>query len=131
MEPPIYQRLIVWQKAMDLVVRSYKLSDSFRHSDSALANQIRSAATSIPSNVAEGRGRSTKRDFRRFLVQARGSLYEWQTQILVAWQVGYVSESAKDALVDDSMHVLRLLNGLIGRLDRDLRSTPYSLRPKP
>src|SRR5712691_5534753 len=80
-----YQELIVWQKAMDLVEDVYKASRDFpREEVYALTSQIRRAAVSIPSNIAEGQGRRTTLDFLRHLSIAYGSLREVETQILIA-----------------------------------------------
>jgi four helix bundle protein len=76
-----YQELIAWQKAMDLVVETYAISRSFpREEIYALTNQIRRAAVSIPSNIAEGQGRRTTADFLRHLSISYGSLREVETQ---------------------------------------------------
>ena len=84
-----YQELIVWQKAMDLVEDVYKSSRDFpREEIYALTSQIRRAAVSIPSNIAEGQGRRTTLDFLRHLSIAYGSLREVETQILIAGRRG-------------------------------------------
>src|SRR3979411_1014515 len=85
-----YQELIVWQKAMDLVEEVYKVSRSFpREEIYGLTSQLRRAAVSIPSNVAEGQGRRTTTDFLRHLSIAYGSLLEVETQVLIATRLNY------------------------------------------
>ena len=80
-----YQELIVWQKAMDLVEEVYAASKSFlREEICGLTTQIRKAAVSIPSNIAEGQGRQTTADFLRHLFISFGSLLEVETQTLIA-----------------------------------------------
>ncbi len=91
-----YQELFVWQRAMDLVVRVYEVTESFPHKEQfGLTNQLRRAAVSIPSNIAEGQGRQTTRDFLTYLSIARGSLQEVETQILIATRLDYIAESEK------------------------------------
>ena len=92
MEGP-YKQLIVWQKATELVKAIYALSRKFPTDERyALTDQIRRAAVSIPSNIAEGYGRASNADYAHFLAIARGSLYETLTQLEIAEDLGYVSE---------------------------------------
>jgi len=80
-----YQQLIVWQKAMLLVSEIYRLTQGFPDNEKfGLTSQLRRAAVSVPSNIAEGSGRGSYKDFCRFLYQARGSLTEIETQLLIA-----------------------------------------------
>ena len=91
-----HSRLAVWQLARELVKQIYELSRSFPSSEMhGLTNQIRRAAISVPSNIAEGSSRQTKADFVHFLVMARGSLAEIDTQLVLAEDLGYVMDSAK------------------------------------
>jgi len=112
-----YQELIVWQKAMDLVEDVYKSSRDFpREEIYALTSQIRRAAVSIPSNIAEGQGRRTTLDFLRHLSIAYGSLREVETQILIARRLSYVEQTRVDDVMDLAGEVGRLLNGLMNSL---------------
>ncbi len=81
-----------------------------------MSAQIRNAALSVPCNIAEGRGRGTRRGFRHFLVQARGSLYELETIIDIAGRLGYLSHGESASLAADAVGVIRPLNGLIKSL---------------
>ena len=117
--------LIVWRKAIELAVEVHRVTTRFpRHELFGLASQLRRAAISIPSNVAEGAARRTTRDLVAFLHVARGSLAEVETQLLLAQQVGYVDESARDALMVHIDEVGRLLNGLISALKVRLGTAP-------
>lgn len=109
-----YRELIVWQKAVDLVTLVYTLTKQFPKEELyCLTSQIRKAAVSVPSNIAEGQGRLSKKDFRHFLGQARGSLLELETQLLIASKLGYLSESGLQAVMENSGEVSRMLHRLI------------------
>ena len=107
-----YRDLVVWQKAMGLVYLVYEVTQSFpKHELYGLVSQMRRAAVSIPSNVAEGKGRSSDRDFSLFLQHSRGSLLELETQILIAEHLGYVDAIQAATLQDLAREVGRLLMG--------------------
>jgi len=110
-----YQQLIVWQKAMILVNPIYELTLAFPNDEKfGLTSQLRRAAVSVPSNIAEGSGRGSDKDFCRFLYLARGSLTEIETQLLIAQQLGYcVIDNDIDELMQQ---VFAMLNKLIQRL---------------
>jgi four helix bundle protein len=87
-----YRNLIVWQKAMALIELVYDEIKKFPQEERfALSDQLRRSVVSIPSNIAEGNGRSTNKDYAHFLSIARGSLYETLTQLEIAQKLGYVS----------------------------------------
>ena len=86
-----YRNLIVWQKAMQFSKRVYQLLAQFPATEKfALSDQVRRAAVSVPSNIAEGCGRASNRDYAHFLSIARGSLYETMTQLELAQSLGYI-----------------------------------------
>ncbi len=114
---PGYRNLEVWQKAMDLVAFCYRLSDQFPRSEEfGLRSQLRRAATSIPSNIAEGQGRSTTGEYLQHLSIAHGSLMELETQIQIAERLGYLGSAEVKVANERSVEVGRMLNGLIRRL---------------
>ena len=107
----MYKKLIVWQKAMELVRVVYRLSKSFPPDERyALTDQLRRAAVSIPSNIAEGCGRASKKDYAHFLSMARGSFYETMTQLQIAQDLGYIEigEDVK-SLLDEVGKILTTL----------------------
>lgn len=109
-----YKDLIVWQKAMLMVTDVYRHTQSFpRQETYGLTSQLGRAAVSVASNIAEGQGRLSKREFRQFLGQARGSLIEMETQIMIAGNLGYLSQDAVHDVMQTSGEVSRLLHGLI------------------
>jgi four helix bundle protein len=86
-----YRELIVWQKAINLVEAVYRATKHFPQTELyGLTRQIRRAAVSIPSNIAEGQGRNTTKDFLHFLAVANGSLMELETQIIIARRLNYI-----------------------------------------
>ena len=112
MEP--FKNLIVWQKAMELVRVVYRISKKFPADERyALTDQLRRAAVSIPSNIAEGYGRASKKDYVHFLAIARGSLYETLTQLQVAQDLGYVDLGA--SLEDIADDVGKMLTSMMKR----------------
>jgi four helix bundle protein len=119
MDKPVrsYQDLVAWQKAMDLVTKIYRLSHEFpREEIFALTSQLRRTAISVPSNIAEGQGRSSRKEFLYFLGNAKGSLSEVETQVLIARNLGYIGEEDLNALLNLSSEVGRILNGLLASL---------------
>jgi four helix bundle protein len=134
MSDSIYRRLEVWREAVQLAIETYTTTQKFpRQELYGLTSQMRRAAVSIPSNIAEGRGRATKRDFCRFATQARGSAFELQTQITIAEALGYATTDDLSRLTGRSETVVRLLNGLIRYLKTSPISTPtpHSQLPTP
>jgi four helix bundle protein len=88
-----FKNLKVWQKGIVLVKNIYKSSREFTKEELyGLTSQIKRSAVSIPSNIAEGSGRGTDKDFNRFLDIALGSSYELETQIIIAYQLEFMSE---------------------------------------
>ena len=109
----MFTELVVWQKAMELVKAVYALSKAFPPDERyALTDQLRCAVVSIPSNIAEGSGRSSNADYAYFLSIARGSLYETMTQLRVAVDLGYISSLSENvnALIDE---VGRMLGAML------------------
>ncbi len=122
-----FKDLIVWQKAADLTVEIYALTAHFPDAERfGLTNQMRRAAVSIVSNIAEGYGRSTSGEYHLFLGHARGSCCELETQIFVARRLGLGSPSSLDATEGLCKDVSRLL----GALMKSIRPKKFSV-PSP
>ena len=116
-----YRELLVWQKAKALAVHAYSATEHFPKTEMfGLVSQIRRAAISVASNIAEGQGRLTAGEFSHFLGQARGSLLEMETQLEIALDLVYLDPNRQRALAQESYEVLGLLNRLI----ESLRRTP-------
>ena len=118
-----HKDLIVWQKSMDLVVEVYRLVKKLpREETYALSDQMRRAVVSIPSNIAEGRARSSEKDYIRFLFMARGSRAEVETQLLVCLRLNYLSESDVEQALSLSYEISSMLNTMIYKLSLKLKA---------
>ncbi|HLW84673.1 MAG TPA: four helix bundle protein [Candidatus Sulfotelmatobacter sp.] len=112
-----YSDLEVWQAAMDLAINIYRFTKNFPKEETyGLTSQLRRAAVSVPSNIAEGKGRSSDKDLVHFLGNSRGSLFEIETQATIASRLGYVSSEQGESTARQSARVGQLLNGLIRAL---------------
>ncbi len=125
-----YKELRVWQKAMEVVVAVYRLTDEFpRHEIYALTAQMRRAAVSIPSNIAEGYRRGTRKEYRNFLLISFGSGSELETQLELSVRIGYVTADAARDTVTMLDEVLRMLNVMVHKLATG--PTPHPPLPTP
>jgi four helix bundle protein len=112
-----YRELLAWQKAKALAARIYQATEQFPKLETyGLTSQIRRAAVSVPSNIAEGQGRLTPGEFCHFLGQARGSLLELDTQLAIAVDLNYLQPDRYKALDEDTYQVPGLLNRPIDSL---------------
>ncbi|MGD0824592.1 MAG: four helix bundle protein [Terriglobales bacterium] len=115
-----FQDLRIWQESMDLTVEIYQITTGFpKHEIYGLTSQMRRAAVSVPSNIAEGKGHRSDPEFVRFLFHARGSLLELQTQLRIAQRLQYLSDEKADELCRAGDGIARGLNALINRFRRD------------
>ena len=114
-----YRELLVWQKAKALAVHTYRATANIPRAETyGLTSQIRRASVSVVSNIAEGQGRLTAGEFRHFLGQARGSLLEAETQLVIALDLGFLERPAYEALERESYQVLGLLDRLLDSLSK-------------
>ncbi|MGC2197049.1 MAG: four helix bundle protein [Terriglobales bacterium] len=112
-----YQDLEVWQKPLELTWEVYRGTQHFPNQEIyGLTNQMRRAAVSIASNIAEGKGKSSDREFALFLCHARGSLHELETHAIIAKQLGYLPEDAARRLEAMTIETGKILNGLISSM---------------
>ena len=113
-----FRDLLVWQKAIAFVTEIYRNTQAFPKEELyGLTSQIRRAAVSIPSNIAEGQGRLTRGEFRQFLGHAKGSLAEVETQLIIAHNLGYLIDV--EPLLQSLHEIARMLNGLLNSLTTD------------
>jgi four helix bundle protein len=116
-----YRDLIVWQKAMALVTDVYRATESFPTREIyGITNQVRRAAVAVPSDIAEGKGRISKKEYVQMLSRARGSTFEVQTQLEISRNLSFLTADKFEALETKAAEVGRLLNGLLSKLRRDI-----------
>ncbi len=116
-----HKKLKVWNRAMDLAKKIYSRTEEFPTREQyGLAGQLRRAAVSVPSNIAEGLAKGTSKDKVRFLLTAQGSLSEIDTQIELSGMIGYLDEEYVRETIADVQDVQMLLSGLI----RTIRQQP-------
>ncbi|HLP64917.1 four helix bundle protein [Flavobacterium sp.] len=116
-----FRDLLIWQKAMTLVTNCYSISSSFPKEEMfGLTSQIRRCSISIPSNISEGYGRGTNKDYHRFLTISLGSLFEFQTQLEIAYNLKYTSLDNFNTLYEDSRELERMLSSFISKVKETL-----------
>jgi four helix bundle protein len=97
-----HERLTLWRKAVDFVVRLYRVTNKFPKEEKfGLTSQIRRAAVSVPANIAEGAGRQSQKEFLHFLSNAQGSASELATELLIAYRLNYISSAEYTAVNDE------------------------------
>jgi four helix bundle protein len=112
-----YRDLHVWQRAVDVTLAVYRITQEFPKEELfALTNQLRRAAVSVPSNIAEGYGRQSRGEYKQFLGIARGSNLEVQTQLYIASRLGYSFPNLIISAEALTIEVERMLNTLMSRL---------------
>ena len=129
-----YKELRAWKQAVDLALEVYRLTEGFPRSELyGLTTQIRRSAVSVPSNIADGKGRFSDREFALFLRHARGSLLELETQLLIAGELGYLSMTMAESLARDTEQLAKTLNALLnvvsGNPGKDRKSSEQPCVP--
>ena len=118
--PKGFEQLQVWQQARIMAKEVYNLTEQFPSREQfSLAQQMRRAAVSVMSNIAEGQGRFTPKDFRNFLFMSRGSLMEVQSCLILSLDLGYTDHDAAAACYKHCNEIGRMLNGLITSLSTE------------
>jgi four helix bundle protein len=119
-----YKQLTVWEKAVDLSLLVYRLTERFPNAEMyGLTSQMRRCAVSIPSNIAEGSQRHSDKDFIRFLAISKGSLAELETQSIIANKLHYLANNDYEDVNRCATEVGKMLSGLIKKLDAALLAT--------
>lgn len=122
-----YRDLVAWQKAMDLMVEVYKATDGFpKNEQFGLTSQLRRAAVSVPSNIAEGSSRRSTQEYIRFINIATGSLAEIETQISAALRLGFLNAASEAELLGRCSEISRILQGLHDALQTRIKTTRLS-----
>ena len=108
-----YQDLEVWQRAMDLVVLCYHMTQKFPKNEIyGLSSQLQRAAVSVPANIAEGRHRQSSKEFLQYLSISYGSLAEVETHVQIAGRLNYINENQINKTLNKTAEIGRMLNGL-------------------
>jgi four helix bundle protein len=127
-----YRDLIAWQKAMDLVVGVYRVTATMPEVEKfGLTNQLRRAAVSVPSLLAEGHARGSTKEFVRYVAMAMGSLAEIETQLSICMKLEFANETCLRSLLAQCDEQNRILRGLRKSLSHKLEQIPSSLAPRP
>lgn len=114
-----YKELLVWQKGIQIVLKVYKLTNSFPKDEIyALTSQLKRASVSIPSNIAEGFGRQTDKSFNHFLNISRGSLNEIETQLIIAKELGFIQDKN---LYNDLLFLIEEESKMINAFTKNLK----------
>jgi four helix bundle protein len=112
-----HKRLNAWNKAIDLTVDIYKLTEALPKAEIyGLSGQMRRASISVPSNIAEGAGRQTKKEFINYLHMAQGSLSELDTQLVIANRIGYITSDSYNEMEKKIETISKMITGLIKSL---------------
>lgn len=118
-----YKELIIWQKAIDLVTDIYKVTVEFPDFEKyGLSCQIQRSAVSIPSNIAEGSGRRSEKDFLRFLDVSKGSAFELETQLIIALKLNYLSKEEAEEIFSRISELQKMIYGFCKKLKNNLDS---------
>jgi four helix bundle protein len=116
-----YKELRVWKRSIDLALAVYRHTENFpKHELYGLTSQLRRAAVSVPSNIAEGKGRSSDKELILFLHHSRGSLLEIETQLFIARELAYIEEPQAKDLLAEVESVAKALNALINALKKPM-----------
>jgi four helix bundle protein len=109
-----YADLQVWQASVELAVRVYRFTKQFPKEEMyGLTSQMRRAAVSVASNIAEGKGRASDKELVQFLCHSRGSLFEIETQLAISEQLGYATKDDSGAVRRETVRIGQMINGLI------------------
>ncbi len=112
-----YKSLLVWQKSFAITKEIYNVTKNFPKEELfVLTSQMRRCSVSIPSNIAEGKGRHSDKELIRFLRISKGSCNELETQILLAKEIGYISEDISKKLENNCQEILKMISVLIKKL---------------
>ena len=118
-----YKDLVAWQKGIQLVTEIYALTRTFPADEKfGLTSQLNRAAVSVPSNIAEGWGRETSKNFIQFLRNSRGSIKEIQTQLIIAKNLGYITSEKFEAVTGMSEEAGKIIHGLIKSIERKIKT---------
>ena len=112
-----FKELNIWKRSVDLAVDVYHLTKSFPKEEKfGLTSQITRSAVSVPSNIAEGSGRNTNKDFNNFLGIALGSSFELETQLIIANKIGILKNDSFNSISKETIEVQKMINGFKNKI---------------
>lgn len=112
-----FKKLKVWQDGIELVSHNYRLTKTFPDIERYnLTSQMNRCAVSIPSNISEGSSKSTNRHFKKYLENSLGSAFEWETQLIVSFNQGYLDKTKFDELENKIFQIQKMLGRFIDNL---------------
>lgn len=112
-----FKNLKIWQEGIQLVRNSYKITNKFPDSEMYnLVSQMNRCAVSIPSNISEGSSKSTNRHFKKYLENSLGSAFEWETQLIVAYNENYISAPQFNELENKILQLQRMIGSFMDNL---------------
>ena len=113
-----FKKLKIWSDSIDLVSKSYELTRTFPDNEKfGLVTQMNRCAVSIPSNIAEGSSKSTDRHFNKYLEDSLGSAFEWETQLIIAFNENYLSETTFKELEEQIKQIQKMISRFQSGLD--------------
>lgn len=112
-----FRKLMIWKEGVELAKKTYATTKKFpKHEFYGIANQMQRCAVSIPSNIAEGTAKSTDKHFLQYLETALGSAFEWETQLIISYEIGYISNEKYENLEIE----IQKIQGMITRFMESL-----------
>ena len=115
-----FKKLKIWNEGIALVGESYKLTKTFPDSERFnLISQLNRCAVSIPSNIAEGSSKSTDKHFKKFLENSLGSAFEWETQLIVAYNENFLSKEKFEGLENKILQIQKMIGSFMDNLGND------------
>ena len=122
-----FKQLNVWKLSMDFAIDLYELIKCLPPEERfALCDQLRRAAISVPSNIAEGQSRNSSKEFIHFLSISKGSLAEIETQLIICGRLGYIEQSTIEEYINRLENISRMIKGLINYLQKPFKQSPYN-----
>ena len=113
-----YRELKIWQRSTEFVVKIYEITEFFPKEEKfGLTSQLRRCAVSVPSNISEGAGRGSNRQFKQFLEVAMGSINETQTQIELGYRIKLIKKEIYEVVIDEALQIYKMILGFYNTLD--------------
>jgi four helix bundle protein len=120
-----FKELKIWQRGMELAVEVYRVAETFPKDERfGLTSQVKRCVVSVPSNISEGAGRATEKQFRHFLEFSMGSINELQTQMELARRFNYIDQETNDRILDEALQVYKMILAFYNKINIDSNPNP-------